>query len=98
MADTGTYTVTPGNGQDRDQVGTLSTTVQDMTGQHIELTSFAAKAHGTHQEVVRLPEATQGFILLRHRWVMERSFDEVQGGPGSLCRLQVFIAKTKQFR
>ena len=33
-----------------------------------------AKAHGIRLEVVKLPEAKKGFILLPKRWVVERSF------------------------
>ena len=29
---------------------------------------------GTHLEVVKLPEAKKGFVLLPRRWVVERSF------------------------
>ena len=34
----------------------------------------AAKAHGIELEVVKLPEAKKGFVLLPRRWVVERSF------------------------
>ena len=34
----------------------------------------AAKAHGIRLEVVKLPTAKHGFILLPRRWVVERSF------------------------
>jgi transposase len=34
----------------------------------------AAKAHGIELEVVKLPEAKRGFVLLPRRWVVERSF------------------------
>jgi transposase len=30
--------------------------------------------HGIHLEVVKLPEAKRGFVLLPRRWVVERSF------------------------
>lgn len=33
-----------------------------------------AAAHGIHLEVVKLPEAKKGFVLLPRRWVVERSF------------------------
>ncbi len=33
-----------------------------------------AAAHGIHLEVVKLPEAKRGFVLLPRRWVVERSF------------------------
>ena len=34
----------------------------------------AAAQHGIQLEVVTLPEARQGFVLLPGRWVVERSF------------------------
>ncbi|WP_200845146.1 hypothetical protein [Roseomonas sp. 18066] len=34
----------------------------------------AAKASGIELEVVKLPEAQHGFMLLARRWVMERAF------------------------
>ena len=33
-----------------------------------------AAAHGLRLEVVKLPEAKRGFVLLPKRWVAERSF------------------------
>ena len=33
-----------------------------------------ARAHGISLEVVKLPEAKRGFVLLPRRWVVERSF------------------------
>jgi transposase len=33
-----------------------------------------AVAHGIRLEVVKLPDAKRGFVLLPHRWVVERSF------------------------
>src|SRR5690606_30552462 len=77
--------VTPANEQDRAQVGQLAQAVQEATGQTVELayvdqgytgenTAQAAEAHGLHLEVVKLPEAKHGFVLLPRRWVVERSF------------------------
>jgi transposase len=34
----------------------------------------AAELHGIALEVVKLPEAKKGFVLLPRRWVVERSF------------------------
>ena len=34
----------------------------------------AAAAQGVQLEVVKLPEAKKGFVLLPHRWIVERSF------------------------
>lgn len=77
--------VTPANEQDRAQVGELAQAVQDLTGQSVELAfvdqgytgdaaASAAKAQGIQLEVVKLPHAKRGFILLPRRWVVERSF------------------------
>ena len=44
---------------------------QGYTG---ERAAKAAKAHGISLEVVKLPEAKRGFVLLPRRWVVERSF------------------------
>ena len=77
--------VTPADEQDRAQVGELAQAVQEVTGQAVELAfvdqaytgdapAEAAKAHGIQLEVVKLPEAKRGFVLLPRRWVVERSF------------------------
>lgn len=77
--------ITPANEQDRDQVGKLAVAVQEVTGQHVELAfvdqgytgevpAQAAQAQGIRLEVVRLPEAKRGFVLLPRRWVVERTF------------------------
>ena len=44
---------------------------QGYTG---EAPAQAAAQHGIHLEVVKLPEAKKGFVLLPKRWVVERSF------------------------
>jgi transposase len=77
--------VTPANQQDRAQVDVLAEAVQEATGEHVELVSVdqgstgdvpaaAAAAHGIALHLVKLPEATHGFVLLPRRWVAERSF------------------------
>ena len=77
--------VTPANEQDRSQVSPLAAKVQDVTGDAVELAyvdqgytgeqaAQAAEAHHMHLEVVKLPEAKKGFVLLPRRWVVERSF------------------------
>jgi len=33
-----------------------------------------AAGHGIHLEVVKLPEAKRGFVLVPRRWVIERNF------------------------
>ncbi len=44
---------------------------QDYTG---DKPAKAAQEQGIRLEVVRLPEAKRGFVLLPRRWVVERSF------------------------
>jgi len=77
--------VTPANEQDRAQVQELAEQVQEVTGQSVEVAfvdqgytgedpAQAAQAEGLRLEVVKLPGAKKGFILLPRRWVVERSF------------------------
>jgi len=83
--DLAALTATPGNVQERTQVGPLADQVQAVTGGNVERAwvdqgytgddaAEAAAAAGIELEVVRLPEAKQGFVLLPRRWVVERSF------------------------
>lgn len=77
--------VTPADAQDRAQVARLAQAVQAAAGQGVEV-AFADQAytgeraeaeaagHGIRLEVVKLPEARRGFVLLPRRWVVERSF------------------------
>ena len=39
-----------------------------------QATADAAQAQGIQLEVVKLPQAKRGFVLLPRRWVVERSF------------------------
>jgi transposase len=68
--------------------------VQETTGHHVEVAfvdqgstgeqaAAAATAHGIRLEVVKLPEAKRGFVLMRRRWVAERSF----AWAGRFCRM-----------
>jgi transposase len=77
--------VTPANEQDRAQGAQLAHQVQVATGQNVELAfvdqsyrgekaQVAAAQHRIQLEVVKLPEAKKGFVLLPRRWVVERSF------------------------
>ena len=77
--------VTAASEQDRAQVGALAAAVQEATGATVEVASVdqgytgdepaaAAAAHGIRLEVIKLPEAKRGFVLLPRRWVVERSF------------------------
>src|SRR5690349_573238 len=64
---------------------TLTQAVQEVTGETVEFAyvdqgytgdevAEAAAEHGITLEVVKLPEAKRGFVLLPRRWVVERSF------------------------
>jgi transposase len=77
--------VTPADEQDRAQVAILSEAVQQVTGESVELAYVDqgytgddpegdAASYGIDLEVVKLPEAKKGFVLLPRRWVVERSF------------------------
>jgi transposase len=77
--------VTPANEQDRAQVAELVAAVQEATGETVavayvdqgytgEQPAADAAAHGIRLEVVKLPEAKRGFVLLPRRWVVERDF------------------------
>jgi transposase len=78
--------------QERHQVEELSRQVQEVTGKSIKLAwvdqgytgpeaATAAGKHGIELEVVKLPKAKKGFVLLPYRWIhtrvneiVERSF------------------------
>jgi transposase len=77
--------VTPANEQDRAQVKALAERVQAATGEMVAVAfvdqgytgpqpAADAVAHGIRLEVVKLPEAKRGFVLLPRRWVVERGF------------------------
>ena len=79
-----TLLVTPANEQERAQVGVLTEDVQTLTGGSVEIAfvdegytgqqaQYDAAQHGIHLEVVKLPQAKHGFVLLPRRWVVERS-------------------------
>jgi len=73
--------VTPATAGDRAEVGRLVQAVQAATGQSIEVAyvdqgytgeraEAGAAEPGIRLEVVRLPEAKRGFVLLPRRWVV----------------------------
>jgi transposase len=77
--------VTAADEQDRAQVGELAEAVQEVTGQTVEVAfvdqgytgdaaTQAAADQSIRLEVVKLPDAKKGFVLLPRRWVVERSF------------------------
>lgn len=77
--------VTAADEQDRAQVGQLAQQVQQATGEVVEVAfvdqgytgdeaAQQAAEQGIRLEVVKLPDAKRGFVLLPRRWVVERSF------------------------
>jgi transposase len=77
--------VSPANEDERTQVDALAALIQAVTGDHVELAwvdqgstgeevAQTAAAHGIQLQVVQLPAAKRGFVLLPRRWVVERSF------------------------
>src|SRR6266480_4187494 len=77
--------VTAANEQERAQVAELAAQVQVVTGGTVEVAfvdqgytgeepAAAAAEQGIRLEVIKLPEAKRGFVLLPRRWVVERSF------------------------
>jgi len=77
--------VTAADEQDRAQVAQLAQQVQAVTGDSVQVAFVdqgytgsdaeqQALEQGLRLEVVKLPEAKKGFVLLPRRWVVERSF------------------------
>lgn len=77
--------VTPASDQDRAQVGVLAAKAQEAAGKTIELAyvdegytgaecAALAAEQGVRLEVVKLAQTRHGFVLLPHRWIVERSF------------------------
>jgi transposase len=76
--------VTPANADDRAEVGRIAKAIQAETGESVEIAfdqgytgekpAAGAAEHGIALEVIKLPEAKRGFVLLPRRWVVERSF------------------------
>jgi len=77
--------VTPADAQDRAQVAALADQIQSATGDMEEVAfvdqgytgqnpASTAAAQGIRLEVVKLPDAKCGFVLLPRRWVVEQSF------------------------
>src|SRR3972149_5970414 len=77
--------VTAADEQDRAQVDQLAQAVQETTGQTVEVVfvdqgytgddaAQQAAEQGIRLQVVKLPDAKRGFVLLPRRWVVERSF------------------------
>lgn len=79
------FYITPANEKDRTKVKALAMQVQAVTGESVALgyvdqgytgeqPAQEAAAQGIRLEVVKLPEAKKGFVLLPRRWVVERNF------------------------
>lgn len=74
----------PANADDRAEVGRIAKAIQGKTGESVEI-AFADKGytserpaataaeHGIALEVIKLPQAKRGFVLLPRRWAVERS-------------------------
>jgi transposase len=73
--------VTPASAEGRGEVERLARTVQSVTNDTVELAwvdqgytgeraANAAAKHGIALEVVKLPKAKRGFVLLPRRWVV----------------------------
>ena len=86
--------MTPANEQERAQGKTVREQVQASAGERVEGAIVEqgdigeqplqeAAAQGINLEVLKLPEAKQGFVLLPRRWVVERS----SGGVARFRRL-----------
>jgi transposase len=80
-----TLLLTPDNEQEWAQVAELVRAVQQVTGQCVDAAfvnqgytgdeaAEAARQHRIRLDVVMLPEAKKGFVLLPRRWVVEPSF------------------------
>jgi transposase len=76
--------VTAASEQNRSQVTTLAAKVQEITGDAVEVAfvdqgyrgkqaAENAQVQNMRLEVVKLPEAKKGFVLLPRRWVVDRS-------------------------
>jgi len=80
-----TLKVTAANEQERAQVQALAAEVQALTSGEVEI-CFADQGYtgdepkqvaaelGMQLEIIKLPDAKRGFVLLPRRWVVERSF------------------------
>ena len=80
-----TLRVAPASAQGREQIDILAERVQEVTGGAVRIAyadqgytsadpAVDARQHGIELQVVKLPEAKWGFVLLPRRWVVERSF------------------------
>jgi transposase len=77
--------VTPANEQERAQAQELAQKVHHGSGQTVkpsfadqgylsEKPAKAARDEGIELQVIKLPEAQKGFVLLPRRWAVDRSF------------------------
>jgi hypothetical protein len=87
--------VTPASDDDRAAVAELAQAVQEATGESVTLAyvdqgytgerpAEAASAHGIALEVVKLPEAKRGFVLLpRRSSAASPGWPAVEGSPAT---------------
>src|SRR3954452_7811293 len=87
--------VTPADVPDRDRVAALAEAVQEATGDSVDLAyvdqgytgpdaEIAAADEGIALEVVKLPEAKRGLVLLPRRWVVDEPSDQPAEGESPL--------------
>lgn len=80
--------MTPATEQDRAQVATMAGAAPEITGETVQLAcvdqgctgdtaAAAAAEHGLRLEVIKLPEAHRGFVLMPRHCVVERSFAQM---------------------
>ncbi len=86
--------VTPVDVGDREAIARLAADIQDVTDDAVSFAYFdqgytgefaadVAAAEGIKLEIVKLPEAKRGFVLLPRRWVVARSFARSHASAGS---------------
>jgi transposase len=84
--------ITPGNEQQRAHVQALAQAVRLVTGRTVkpafsdqgdsgEEPAQATRDEGIELRAIKLRETKKGFVLLRRRWIVERSFAGSLGTP-----------------
>ena len=100
--------VTPASAEDRAEVERLAGAVQAATGDSVELAyvdqgytgeraAEAARGHGIRLEVVKLPEAKKGFVLLPRRWVVEHPSPGPRASAASSRTTSAIRRRSKDF-
>jgi transposase len=77
--------VTPASVQDREQIAQITEDIQAVTGNSVDVlyadgaysgenAAKAAQEHGVSLQIIKVPDAVRGFVVLPKRWIVERSF------------------------